>query len=1103
MVDRQLRRYSGEDQVQQADLTDFAVWEDAEFGTRAWRGEATNSSVTLRDEDGRFGRQEDLPAGLDPISLASQNVTRLIHGSNILWQGRIASKSYTRGEQKANRAREVELYLEDVNIDLRDVVVHDFVRPAETDVARIQGVIARYLSGSPSPTRVVNGSNLLNASSNTVTLPAKTYNQTDVLSVISEIALTANKNFYLVPPRTTTEAASFTASLYYDGNEAVMEQCPFRITDREDEIRGSPTTRFSPIWNVGAAEDENGQELLSGIWYFYTQTDFVHVTNDTVAAIHGHRETVIFDDSVGTEAAATKRANAILSFRQNEERTINVTIGPLTDAQVGSIRVGQNVSIKARALPDADDGYKSKKISQLKLTSPVAGTWFVHLQLERPIRMDAYGKGDRLGPKGPSAGSTGARPVVDQTQAEQGDALTNLIFAVDGEDDAFYVSVMTLDAPALTWHPDYVNNGSRGASAGTFELLETRTAGIANIRLYRLLNPAPSTTVTSSLVIDMAAHGGGRFIIGAWYVTGVDQSDPERDVANNNNLSSSTSSVTVTAEDSDLIIDTAGWAQTNSVNSVPNHTGTNTEMFAEMLERSSGLADYSLGGAHGTDNTPTWDFTNTHSWGAIAVSIRSSTPSTAGDEIEPIGSEGSTGDDDGTYAPLRHVHEARTIVRKNSAGSEIVQRRVNLIEGTNVTLTVAEDTGNEEVDVTIAANAGTGAPTDATYLTTTANASLSNEVVVGATPGGELGGTWASPTVDASHGGGTHAATQAAAEATAATALSGHTGDTTDAHDASAISVADSAGKFTGTDVETVLAELDDSIAAGGIPATIFDAKGDIIAATAADTASRLAVGTDGHVLTADSGEATGVKWAASASGFANPMTTQGDIITGGASGAAGRLAIGTAGQVLTVNAGATAPEWAAAGGGGSVSDDLKQIANFGLLAFVTGTYYDGHRTSLGASSTGGGWANKILFAPFYVPKATTFDRIGINVAAAVAGGEARLGIYEAGAGGLPGALVLDAGTVACTSTGGKEIVISQALSADTLYWLAVVNNHATISITSINGNAKIAFGLATLSTTTYTTSLEDAHTYGALPDPAVPALGGTFGYPSIRLRAA
>lgn len=53
---------------------------------------------------------------------------------------------------------------------------------------------------------------------------------------------------------------------------------------------------------------------------------------------------------------------------------------------------------------------------------------------------------------------------------------------------------------------------------------------------------------------------------------------------------------------------------------------------------------------------------------------------------------------------------------------------------------------------------------------------------------------------------------------------------------------------------------------ASGIPATIIDAKGDLIAGTAADTAARLAVGTNGQVLTADSTAATGLAWASSSS---------------------------------------------------------------------------------------------------------------------------------------------------------------------------------------------------------------------------------------------
>jgi hypothetical protein len=70
--------------------------------------------------------------------------------------------------------------------------------------------------------------------------------------------------------------------------------------------------------------------------------------------------------------------------------------------------------------------------------------------------------------------------------------------------------------------------------------------------------------------------------------------------------------------------------------------------------------------------------------------------------------------------------------------------------------------------------------------------------------------------------------------------------------------------KTSGTDMDFTWVAQDDSNA---IQNTIVDAKGDLIAATAADTPARLAVGTNGHVLTADSTAATGLAWAAASSG--------------------------------------------------------------------------------------------------------------------------------------------------------------------------------------------------------------------------------------------
>lgn len=77
--------------------------------------------------------------------------------------------------------------------------------------------------------------------------------------------------------------------------------------------------------------------------------------------------------------------------------------------------------------------------------------------------------------------------------------------------------------------------------------------------------------------------------------------------------------------------------------------------------------------------------------------------------------------------------------------------------------------------------------------------------------------------------------------------------------------------KATNADLDFTWVAQDDSNA---IQNAIVDAKGDLIAATGADTPARLAVGTNGQVLSADSTASTGLAWTTISSGGLTLLST-------------------------------------------------------------------------------------------------------------------------------------------------------------------------------------------------------------------------------------
>lgn len=179
------------------------------------------------------------------------------------------------------------------------------------------------------------------------------------------------------------------------------------------------------------------------------------------------------------------------------------------------------------------------------------------------------------------------------------------------------------------------------------------------------------------------------------------------------------------------------------------------------------------------------------------------------------------------------------------------------------------------------------------------------------------------------------------------------------------------------------------TISASGIAPTLVDAKGDLIAGTANDTVARVAVGSNGQVLTADSAVPAGVKWETPAAG-----------------------------------GGAAQPNWVRDGYSLPGQPILGYGSN-GNITFGAGTY---------------------LAAPFTLSAQGTLTGLMTHVdTAGVSGSTARLGVYATGSTPQgPHTLVLDAGTASIASTGTKEVAANQVLPAGR--YMAVLQSSHTFT---------------------------------------------------------
>lgn len=200
-------------------------------------------------------------------------------------------------------------------------------------------------------------------------------------------------------------------------------------------------------------------------------------------------------------------------------------------------------------------------------------------------------------------------------------------------------------------------------------------------------------------------------------------------------------------------------------------------------------------------------------------------------------------------------------------------------------------------------------------------------------------------------------------------------------------------------------------------------------------------------------------------------------------------------------------PKWKGKTSGGVVVNFVPAPAG-GVTwprKYKTGKYYITAQAPE-ADSTLAPVKDNVVYHPFPVGEALTIDRITCGVqTAGTATAVVRLGIYQ-DTDGMPDALLLDAGTVAGDSSGYKEITISQALTAGTLYWIAVVWQVATVGAGVLRANLGGAgadwVGADAANSDPRANNYQEAGVTGALPANATPAFVGSNQTFSVRVRA-
>lgn len=317
--------------VDAVDRTDVVRLPGTTLVSAAYNGEPGTGSVTVDDE----------AAALTFPALKIVRWTEDASGATKhLYRGRLIRKALSRGGFVADDSRQYLLDVSDSNWDLHRLRVHQWVRPEETGRARVVALGAYILNGSSStvtnarkrPSTVIDVTTYV-PNTNTITMPARTYDATDPWSVIDDCARAEGKRFFVF---INDAGAMF---LWYDDPISTSYASTLSITDVAPDL----VTEFPPAPD-GSPGEEDGAELLSGAGLVDSTGTAYNEFRSGIETAHDVAEETIYDDGAGL-VDATNRLTALLDDRELEELRYSCAV-QLPDDKAHLIKAGMTISFR-------------------------------------------------------------------------------------------------------------------------------------------------------------------------------------------------------------------------------------------------------------------------------------------------------------------------------------------------------------------------------------------------------------------------------------------------------------------------------------------------------------------------------------------------------------------------------------------------------------------------------------------------------------------------------------------------------------------------------------------------------------------------------------